>query len=715
MSGNDGFVEISTQKEAIDAWESFFGRFFSPAVPPGVDIKFNPELRQFIPRAKKDAKYKHPGFQDKETEQLPIDPDRTLHSDDFDDFLNGNTVTIPDHIILNGEGLEQVAKAIEKGDFENEALKKEDHTFYALWLFKQNRITRQQMTTLLARAQIPQEYPLVETFHIFDDRGQLTKEAEKLWLPAVEKGWYGKHPIKEQRKQLLELISTAPKSEQIFFISKDNPKIVSPRRRELGNILLTNNSWHRTKYKQEQYDLHFSFGVIEALQIVNGGINGAAASRAKLGKIGIDTVKEGVEFYYRPTAISIPGSGVEATTEGIHGFAYTPMPVATAHDVHHAKIHNTIPPEFHMALNHMNQIISRHTKQKWSKTMWELVDREFAAFYKQEINLDSPEDGAKFFMKMLRGSSIGQRFLFPHFKLSDDGFAIFWNMVNESDVWKKLYKIDIDELNYPYSEFIKGIRLFKQAIGSEQKERSELLTLKYRYFLVTSQAEFQRICELLDSLEAKSLLDKSLVFGKYTRGTNKNLTILKLENSGKKELIHESSVKKLIPRLVNMEFISKFGEKNDQAVESELQKISGAFKNTYKNSQFSKELLKDSIEKFPSITAKLDFLEACYEEIIHSKGYTRQHAIADSIFSFFKNPLTTSQRKHIVLLKETLNELVNEYQRGNNLNSEAIKTLHWYMENRGSNLSICNTNRFYLHIDSTVPSADITLSQPAKK
>jgi hypothetical protein len=724
MRDNYGLATISTTDEAKDAWESFFGRFFSSEVPTAVDVTFDPELRQFTPRTAKDAKYKHPGFRDKTTKKFPIDKDRTLHSDDFDDFLNGNTVTIPEHITLNEEGLDEVAKAINDGDFKHEALKKEDHTFYALWLFKQNKITRQQMTTILARAQIPTEYPLVATFHIFDDGGKFTKEAKELWLPSVKKSWYGNDFTEEKLERLFLLISTAPKSEQTFFISKANPNIVSPNKRELGNALQTNNAWHRVKYNAwsetkdntEEYDLHFSFGVIEALQIAKRGINGAAASRAKLGKVGIDAVQEGIEFYYRPTAISIPESGVETPTKGIHGYDDSPMPAVTAHDTFHSNIHSTIRPEFHMMFNHLNQIISKHTKQKWSKTMWKLVDREFYDFQEQEIKLD-PKNGAKLFVTMLHRNNIDVAHIFRRralFELSDDGFAMVWNMVKERDVWKKLYKIDIDALEPPYQKFIEEMRSFKEAMDNTQEQSSELLTLKYRYFRVTSNTEFQRISSLLDALETQLILakdqkvtdkDQKLVFGKYAKGNDKNLTILKFKNFGKEQLVHENSVKKLIPTLVNMHLISIFGEKKDEAVQNELKNISAEFKSTHQNSKFSKELLEQSIIKLPSLTAKLDFLETCYEEIIHSKGYTQRHANADIVFRFFKNPLTTSQRNHVALLKEKLNELVSEYQQDNKLNNKQIKELEWYMEHRGSNLSLCNTRRFYLHTDTTVPSA----------
>lgn len=700
MNDNYDLAEIKTLEDAKSAWESFFGRFFSPDIPPEVNVDFNSDLREFTPRKNKDAKYAPPGSSE----------GRTLHSDDFDDFLNGNTITIPEHIALNAEGLDKVAQAIQQGNFEHEALKKEDHTFYALWLFRQNKITRQQMATILARDQVPKEYPITNTFHILDDRGRFTKEALDLWLPTVVENAFGGKFTKWQLERLRLLIQASPKSEQIFYISECDPNAVGLYARQLGNALQINHTWPRTIYNKKRYDLHMSFGVLEGMQIAVSGINGAAASRAKIGKVAIDAVKEGVEYYYRPTAISMRNSGVEATTKGIHGYANSPMPAVTTHDVFHSRLHNTIRPEFHMMLNHMNQIISKHTKQKWSKTMWELVDREFHAFQYRKIDLNS-KNGAKLFLEMLHRNDDDHAFLFRNHdpqQLSDDGFAIVWNMVNQSAVWKNLYKVDVDRLGFPYGPLIEKMKAFKKEAGSDHKH-SEILTLKYRLYDVTTKTEFRKVCKLLDTLGERLVTDKDqkLVFGKYAQGMDKNLTSLKFKNFGTEVLIDEKSAKQLIPTLVNMQLISLFGEKNDKAVYDEMQKISGEFKSTHQNSTFSKALLDTSIRTLPSITAKLDFLEACYEEIIHSKGYTRRHATADNLFAFFKNPLTTSQREHIILLKETLNELVTEYQEKNSLGEKDNAELQWYMNNRGSNLSLCNTDRFYLHMDSTIASAKI--------
>ncbi|ASQ45596.1 hypothetical protein [Legionella clemsonensis] len=694
---NYGLAEINNLSDAKNAWESFFGRFFSPELSKGVNVEFDPDLREFIPRKNPDAKNK----------RADLTEERTLHSDDFDDFLNGDVVKIPDHFKLTQEGLEQVYQAIQRGNFEDAALTREDHTFYALWLFKQNRITRQQMATLLARDQIPREYPLVKTFKILDDNGEFTKEAVKLWLPVIKSDAFGGKFTDWHLERLRLLIQAAPKSEQIFYLSEPNPNIISSQKRELGNALQINHSWHRTLYQGKLYDLHMSFGVLEGIQIATSGISGAAASRAKLGKVGIDAVKEGVEFYYRPTAISMRNSGIEATTKGIHGYAESLMPAVSAHDVFHSRLHNTIKPEFHMMLNHMHQIIHQHTNQKWSKTMWELVDREFHAFQYQSINLDSPKEAARHFLRMLTGGNA--IFLFHNnvdSALSDDGFAIVLNMVNESEIWKKLYKIDIEFLGDPYKAQIRKVKHFKEVIGNASL-RPEILTLKYRFFSVLTVKEFNLVNRVIDSLgeQLVNSADQKLVFGKYAIDKIKNLTTLKFKTIDKDIVVNERSVRQLIPILANRQLASKLGVSDQQEVEKEVTVASKKFISTYQQGTLDNNALNESINRLPSIAAKLDFLEACYEKIIRSTGYSRRHAVADHLFAFFKNPLTTSQREHINLLKAKFNEVVSEYMRESNLSEEEKEELQWCLQNKGSNLARCKTDRFYLHFDSTVPSS----------
>ena len=671
-------------------WKQNQNIFISPK-----DKIFNALKKGHTPEGKHNAKYQHPLKR----------RGRTYHSDDFDDFLNGNQVTIPDGMSLTQKSLDIVEEAIREGNYEAPCFSDKSHLFYALWLFKQNKITRQQFTTILARAQVIRAgTPIKKMFRIVDEQGQFTEEAKTILLPILKNSAYGGGLTDWHLERFRLLMQAAPKSEQIFYISKSNPGIISEWGNQLGDALERNKAWYviRAGFDAKE-DTHLSFGAIEGLQIATSGIYGAAANRAKIGKVDINTVKEGVEYFYRPTAISIAGSGVEATTKGIHDYAYSPMPAVTVHDVFHARLHNTIPPEFHMMLNHMYYLASQHTKLPWSKVLWELMDREFHRFQYRSINLDSPQLGAKLFVELF--SSPGIQYDHPLLidgTLSDEGVAIVWNMVNQPEIWKKLYKVDIDSLGEPYKKHIIKMKGFAQKFEDDKDEHPKLINLKYRLFRTTSTADYQQLKKLIDSLKEDLLNnDKGkLLFGK----TKTNRVVLKfgIPKGETYQIITENTAKNFIPILADKYL---FQGVNNQLIQQELNMLSPKWGSIHKGHQISKENIDVWLQKFSSFGEKLRFLEKCCEEILKSDAYTRRHATIDNMFSFLKNPLTTSQRQHVRLLQEKMQELINERVDELKDNQEELDEFKWLMENRDSKLAHLSTKRFYLHLDffSTAP------------
>lgn len=692
MARNTGISEISSLDEAKDAWESFFGRFFSPEVPEGVDVSFNAELRKFTPRENPDAKYQAP-FKDE---------GRTYHSDDFDDFLNGNTVTIPDRMSLTQKNLDIVEKAISEGNYEHSCFSNRPHLFYALWLFKQNKITRQQLTTILARAQvILAGTPIKKTFSILDNDGQFTQDAKDILLPLLKKHAYGGDLTGWHLERFRLLMQAAPKSEQMFYISKANRAIVTGWGEQLGDALARNKAWYIKKSLiGEDEDIHLSFGAIEGLQIAIRGISGTAA-RAKLGKVSLDTVKEGVEYYYRPTAISIAESGVEATTKGIHEYPYSPMPAVTAHDTFHERLNDTIPPEFHMMLNHMYYIAKEHTKLPWTKLLWELADREFHRFQYQSINIDTPQEGAKLFVKMFSSNNIKYAHpLLINNTLSAEGIAILWDMVNQPKLWQKIYKVDIDSLGEPYKKHIIKMKAFAEKMNKDKDEHPKLISLKYRLFCTTSPEDYERLTQIIDAVKEDLLNSKAkLHFGKTKL---LNIVVLKFGiPKGKTEFITETSVKKFIPTLADKYL---FRGVNNQLIQQEVVALSGKWGSIHEEGhQISAKDLDELLQKFSSFAEKLKFLERC-GQVVKSKEYKRRHETADNIFAFLKNPLTTSQRQHVRLLQEKMQELVKERLGELQDNQEELDEFKWLMENRNSKLAQLNTKRFYLHFDTPSPT-----------
>ncbi len=673
-------------KEAQEAWDIFFNRFFSPEIPAGVDVEFNPKLAEFKPRENKNAKF-----------LPPFNPEgREDHSDDFDDFLNGNTVRIPKSIKLTEERLAKVEEAILKGDFEAELFNEKDHVFYALWLFKQNKITRQQMSTLLARNQVNRLTPIRQTFQILDEKGNFTAEAKKLLLPIIEKNAFNGFSLR-QRDRFRLLVQAAPKSEQIFSLSGANPLFVSHEGREqLGTALKKNRSWYSIKRKEDGllYDLHYSFGATEALQIAISGTHEAAASRAQIGKISREQIKEGVAYGYRPVAVSIPDSGVEPTTKEIHDYRYSPMPAVTMHDVYHAKLHNAIPAEFHMMLNHLGEIISKHTKQQWSRTLWNLVDRELPVSFIDEKLVITLENGADIFCNIVNERSNP---IFLKNKLTDEGIAILWHMVTHPVVWKNLYKVDIEKLDEPYKAYIQKMKAFSQTINKD--EHPKLINLKFRLFCAVNSNSYQYLANSIDTIRDNLLSDPSqkLVFGKYNYDEEyKNQCILKLQKfkSGNDLLIEENNVTELIPFLLH----KYLAQGNENFIQAQAEKIAMKFKSFSAKNLLTDEELDEALENFASIGEKVEFLEKCYELLSQSKAYIRRNPLLDNLFTFIRNPLTTSQRQHVSQLQTKLQKVLAEFHSNNELDKETKEEMQWYLNHRGSKLARVHTEQFMVNL-----------------
>lgn len=494
---NHGLLEITKLEDAQEAWKIFSDRFYSAEVPEQVNIEFDANQYEFSPRKDEEAKTKR--FSWNEQTRKPYYSNkggRTSHSDAFDDFLNGNTVTIPSQ--LNKIDLERLEEAVHQGNYQDDIFNDKNYVYYALWLFRQNKITRQQLSTLLARAQFSEKYPIVKTFQILDEQGEFTEDAKQMLIPLLKNNAFNKFDDQHLQRFRL-LIQAAPKSEQIFYITECDPNSVSVEGPlQLGNALLMLNAWKRITYQNRLYDLHLSFGAMEARQIGLKGVHGAAANITKLGKISNGAINEGVINNYRLTAINIDGSGVDSTTKEIHQFPVEVMPAITQNDIFHAQLHNTIPAEFHMAINHMKEIISNFTQLETSSLQSVLTDREFYNLMKKNIELDDPKKGAKYFVDMLTHAdklhSGSPPFFFNDYtysRLNEDGIALLRDMVIESDKWLKLYKIDINSLNFPYGYAIQKMQAFRKEEKAFRKEEAfaenevfnaKLFSLKYRIF-----------------------------------------------------------------------------------------------------------------------------------------------------------------------------------------------------------------------------------------
>jgi hypothetical protein len=668
--------KISTLTDARDAWETFFGRFFSSEIPAKVAVDFDPKIREFKPREDEKAKFNPPKFPnfipDKEFKQrFPQSPDyddhRTSHSDDFDDFLNGNTVKIPGNIELDQKTLDLVESEILKGNFSFPYFNDIHHIYYSLWLFKQNKITRQQMGTILAMWYVPNK----KVFNILDSRGKFTREARNILIPLLKYTAYTKL-TEEDLERFRLLIMAAPKSEQIFYLSEFEPFDTSSLRYGLYN----KNTWYITKHENAQKNVFLSFGAIDGLQIAKHGVHRAAASRPTVGKIAIETIRSGVEYNSRPTAISIPDSGIEPQTKGIHEHPETPMPVVTAHDMHHSRLHNTIPPEFHMMINHMSQIISNHTKQRWSKLLWEFTDREFYFFLvesekAEKKSMELTEDtGAHFFEKMFAVTD--PKIVFPVLsnQLTDEAISIIWDMIKKPNVWKDLFKVDVKKLSDPYKLYLEKMERFIKISDIKNNCPPELFNLKFRLYCTASN---DKIYQMMLGLIDNEIL-KELKFIKLPKKYEelKNHTVLAFGNCK----INGTNTAKLIPLLVERKF---------DAIRSESIELLKKFKTRTEKSldEINHGFLDNSLRSYKSFEQKLLFLEVCRDEIIKARNYSRTNPNWDKFFSFFRgDSLTKSQKKHMKIVDEKIIQVISEHANKNKMNHQEVSEFLRYLKMR---------------------------------
>ncbi|TNF69613.1 MAG: hypothetical protein EP298_02600 [Gammaproteobacteria bacterium] len=526
---------------ASDALEMFFNRFYSAELPEGVSVEFSPDVKEFTPR-------KSPLAKDQAPEELE---GRDLHSDDFDDFLNQSTVTIPEHIKLTQHDLNAVESALNDCNWKSPVLNDDKYTFCALWLFKQNKISRQQMTTVLKHQQVKNKQ---DFYTVLDKENQFTKEAKEILIPIiVETSKRRGIDITDGHIERFRLLmSELPKSEQVFFTATPDPQAISNDKQNplLGDIMLREGSLYQIdkvvkgggeeESKEEvqeelieKLDVHLSLGILDARKISIFGINGACTSRAMLGKVSISDVEKGVSSYHRPMAISIEQSGVAPTTKGIHEYDYTPMPVVTDHDEYHTEVQSVHGSHYNLMLNHIKDILRNDTGRKWALEIWENVDRDgFSPYHANPSYQESLDKFATFLTYKMNLDNDGQ--------LTVAGFSLLMDMINHKDQWDKLYNINYDLFrNKPIKkEIVSKFENFLEIIKGyeEQSDISPLANLSHtdqmkfmyaHYILFTrlGESEFKSVY-LSNKGRMKAFVD-NLTFGVYKDhfGTKNKLTL----------------------------------------------------------------------------------------------------------------------------------------------------------------------------------------------
>lgn len=106
--------------------------------------------------------------------------------------------------------------ALNQCDWYNKIYCDKQVTELSLSLYNANKISYQQLSSVLERPQIKTAKD-AHFYSILDQKGEFTKEAQAILLPEFRNTYFLIAPTEEQLKEFKLLISTLPKSEQFFY------------------------------------------------------------------------------------------------------------------------------------------------------------------------------------------------------------------------------------------------------------------------------------------------------------------------------------------------------------------------------------------------------------------------------------------------------------------------------------------------------------------
>lgn len=364
--------------------------------------------------------------------------------------------------------------------------------FLALSLYAAEKISRQQIYTILCYTQTVKEYSLQKIAKILDDKGEFTAEAKEKLLPVLNKRFHLTALTTIQINQLKLLILALPKSEQIFYmISKTPKKPLETALENLDFLLSDYTNW-----------ILLSTGAHEALALVRFGLSSFSPILLMLGQKSIQDIENAVVEGYRPGAVNFFGT---VPYVDIHKIEDVSNFAATEHDRFHAWMMclsiNINTGEkmqqnkgIRMALLKCINVMRNITKIKYTKENWILLDGEvhFLLQYFKDINfLDfSDKNLTELFCNSIlygvgdpEGSFLFINYAmkkFPKYKTSEElnshqwelttmGALILIHMANYREEWVKI-GIDPHYLTPAFSVYYDNVlHIFDKIKGRDPK------------------------------------------------------------------------------------------------------------------------------------------------------------------------------------------------------------------------------------------------------
>lgn len=554
---------VTKPKLAKKVWEEFYNKYKeltftrkgpgdAPAKTIQVKAGAKPIDQQSADRAAQllQARWR---FLRQSNRDVPVHVGKKHHKE-FIYFLNDNRQAKKS---LNQEKLTILQQALTDGKWNHPIFKDSKIAQLSLTLCQSNKISHQQLYTLLERIQTEKDFKLKQNYCIFSG-DDFSKEAKEILIPALL-GYSYFDAIKSPTlfkflTSFRYLVSQLPLSEQYFYTTELGPYAVQGKD-YLGQAL---DSFGVIQFNPtKEFLVHTSFGMGDAIGLITYGIDEYIRPQPRLGDQMWNDIEEGVRQFVRPTAIAFPNTVVSGK---IHGYENVFDLEKTRHDYAHGKIQSTIPNNMISALHRFVDVCRHTVAIQNSKEIWTWIDCDFTYYYFNFHNGEFPssvQETSKQFCQFLLlgaytlpGLSQGGYVIVRSPELVSNittlGIAIFLDMLKHKEAWLKL-NLDPEHFISPFSTFYQTMKKhYESNLDFFQKHDDKTNLFVFDAFF-KGQLEDDQFHQLLTWVdENQTTLAEDIQFKKFKKNESPKLdgqtNMVYTTFQGKKldeELIHE--------------------------------------------------------------------------------------------------------------------------------------------------------------------------------
>ncbi|HVT62195.1 MAG TPA: hypothetical protein VHD33_01745 [Legionellaceae bacterium] len=298
------------------------------------------------------------------------------HNSAFNHFVNQQKIKRS----MNSVKLAQLSSALALGDWSAVIFHDKTLPELALSLFAAEKISDQQLFTILERAQIIKDFPLRAIYSILDDKQQFTLEAQKLLFQTIQTLKRFKPLTEAQQEQFRWLISTLLISEQMFYITDAGRLAVYEPLFQtyilptlsLGATIIRYDCLYLTK---EGALLHLSSGVRDALDLVRFGEEEYVRHLPRLGMQSKADIEYGIINLARYSALNYPET--VSYPERIHEYTDSLALEVMSHDQYHATTLSALPKIVLRGMRRLVEVTRDISGLEWSYEIWSLIDADY--------------------------------------------------------------------------------------------------------------------------------------------------------------------------------------------------------------------------------------------------------------------------------------------------------------------------------------------------